>query len=395
MRGCLCSVITGFVKLIDYYILTTKGSDKMDTLYVGIDVSSKTNVAYIMLPNGDKHSNFSVANSPEGSKQLVQRAIKTLKEHALNSIKFGIEATSVYGEGLTYFLCDYAPLSSVEKQIFVLNPKQVHAYKQIYNDLPKNDFVDSFVIADCMRFGRINSAVNYGDYRYTALKQLTRERYNVVKRLVTEKQHLMNVLFKKYSSLAQNKVFSNTFDATALSVYENFDSAEQLAQMDLHELTAFIQKSGRNRFSDPEAVADAISKAVRGSYRLPKTVNDSVNQVLSFSIASIKTLEKQIKEYDKAISAQMEALPQVLTSIPGIGPVFSAGIVAEIGNINKFKNQASLAKYAGLTWTQHQSGNYEAQTTRLINSRNRYLKFLCYLYLTFYRWTFFSTYKLL
>lgn len=45
----------------------------MNTLYVGIDVSSKSNVVYLMLPNGDKHSNFSVANSHEGSTQLVKR----------------------------------------------------------------------------------------------------------------------------------------------------------------------------------------------------------------------------------------------------------------------------------------------------------------------------------
>lgn len=35
----------------------------MNTLYVGIDASSKSNVVYLMFPNGDKHSNFSVANS--------------------------------------------------------------------------------------------------------------------------------------------------------------------------------------------------------------------------------------------------------------------------------------------------------------------------------------------
>ena len=44
----------------------------------------------------------------------------------------------------------------------------------------------------------------------------------------------------------------------------------------------------------------------------------------------------------------MELLPNVLISVPGIGPVFSAGIMAEIGDINRFENQAKLAKYAGL-----------------------------------------------
>lgn len=62
----------------------------------------------------------------------------------------------------------------------------------------------------------------------------------------------------------------------------------------------------------------------------------------------MKALESQIKEFDKAIKAQMELLPNVLISIPGIGPVYSAGIMAEIGDINRFNSQAALAKYAGL-----------------------------------------------
>ena len=148
--------------------------------------------------------------------------------------------------------------------------------------------------------------------------------------------------------------------------------------MDLHELIAFIMEKGKNRFPDPDSVAKAIQKAARSSYRLPKTVNDSVNQVLSISITSIKALESQIKEFDKAIAAQIELLPNVLTSIPGIGPVYSAGIIAEIGDINRFENHAQLAKYAGLAWTQYQSGGFEAQTTRLIRSGNRFLKYyLC------------------
>ena len=91
----------------------------------------------------------------------------------------------------------------------------------------------------------------------------------------------------------------------------------------------------------------------------------------------MKALESQIKEFDKAIAAQMELLPNVLTSIPGIGPVFSAGIMAEIGDINRFGNHAQLAKYAGLAWKQHQSEGFEAQTTRLINSGNRFLSIIC------------------
>ena len=67
----------------------------MNTLYVGIDVSSKSNVVYLMLPNGDKHSNFSVANSHEGSTQLVKRILSALTSHSLDTVLIGLEATSV------------------------------------------------------------------------------------------------------------------------------------------------------------------------------------------------------------------------------------------------------------------------------------------------------------
>ena len=350
----------------------------MNPLYVGIDVSSKNNVIYLMLPNGDKHSSFSLANSHDGSTQLVKRIFAAMTSNNIDSVLIGLEATSVYGDNLVYFLKEDATLASFDRKIHVLNPKQVNKFKESYNDLPKNDYIDAFVIADCLRFGRINKEVYMDDYRYKALQNLTRARYFAVTNLTKEKQRFINVLFKKYSTMTQEKVFSDTFSTTALAVYEKFESAETLAKMDLQELTAFIMEKGKNRFPDPDAVAKALQKAARSSYRLPKTVNDSVNQVLAISITSIRALESQIKAFDKAITKQMELLPNVLISIPGIGPVLSAGIMAEIGDINRFQNQAALAKYAGLAWQQHQSGDFEAQTTRMIHSGNRFLKhYLC------------------
>ncbi len=78
---------------------------------------------------------------------------------------------------------------------------------------------------------------------------------------------------------------------------------------------------------------------------------------------------------DKAIEHQFEIIPNTLTSIPGIGKVYSAGIIAEIGNIHRFNSQASVAKFAGLVWTQNQSGEFEAEHSRMIKSGNRYLRY--------------------
>ena len=350
----------------------------MNPLYVGIDVSSKTNVVYLMKPDGSKISNFSVANSLDGSKKLVRNILSALDKHSLSEVIIGLEATSVYGDNLVYFLREDCSLSKRLTNIHVLNPKQVKKFKDSYNDLPKNDFVDSFVIADCLRFGRINKAVYLDDYRYIALKTLTRARFYAVQNLVKEKQRMINIIFKKYSSLTQDKIFSDKYSVTACAIYTEFDSVDSLVNMDLNNLTEFIRKKGKSRFSDPDSVAQALQKAARSSYRLPKTVNDSINQVLSVSINSIRATEAQIKALEKAIAEQMDLIPNTLQSIPGVGPVYAAGIIAEIGDIKRFNSQAALAKYAGLAWSQHQSGDFESENTHLIHTGNRFLKYyLC------------------
>lgn len=179
----------------------------------------------------------------------------------------------------------------------------------------------------------------------------------------------------KCSGLAQEKILPQNTSATTIALMEHFETMDELAHANLDELTAFITKTGRGRFSDPAATAKAVQAAARGSYRLPLTVNDSVNQAMSVSITGMRALEQQIKTLDKAIEQQFVIIPNTLTSIPGIGKVYSAGIIAEIGNINRFQSHASVAKYAGLVWTQHQSGDFEAANSHLIKSGNRFLRY--------------------
>ena len=347
-------------------------------LYVGIDVSKNNNVVYIMKADGTKFSNFSVPNSNDGSTKLVKRISAAMTSLGLSAVDIGLEATGIYGKHLEYFLREDGNLSKYSRRIFVLNPTRVKNFSKTYEELEKNDYVDSFIIADCLRFGRINNGVYEGDYRYDALKQLTRARYRTVIALSKEKQRFANLLFMKCSSLTQEKVFSNTFGAAALSLYEDFETIDDIITMDLDDLAEYIATKGKNHFPDPECVAKSVQAAARGSYRLPKTVNNSVNQALSISISSIRAMESTVKSYDKAISEQLATIPNTLMSVKGIGPVFTAGIIAEVGDINRFPNQAAFGKYAGLAWKRHQSGPFDAEDRRMIRTGNRYLRYyLC------------------
>ena len=341
-------------------------------------MGSRDNAVYIMLSDGSKHSSFQVQNNLGGAQTLSKRVVSALVEKNLSAVTIGMEATSVYGDNLMYFLREDGALGRFDRKLHVLNPKQVKKFKDSYSDLPKNDPIDAFVIADNLRFGRITVPVYMDDYRYKALQNLTRARFYAVQNLTREKQRFMNYLFMKCSGLAQAKVFSDNYGAAALAMFEEFGTPDDIAEMEIEHLAAFIAEKGKNRSPRPDELAKAVQAAARGSYRLPKTVNDSVNQVLSISISSMRALKTQIKALDKEIERQFETIPNTLTSIPGIGPVLSAGIIAEVGDINRFEGQASLAKYAGLAWNENKSGTFDGQHTRLIRSGNRFLRYyLC------------------
>lgn len=350
----------------------------MDKLFVGIDIGSKNNVCCLMRSDGSKHSSFSVPNTKDGAKTIVDRVTSVLLAQNIPSVSIGMEATSVYGDNLMYYLRESGCLGRFERHLHMLNPKQVKRFKDTYLDLQKNDDIDSFVIADALRFGRITKEVYMDDYRYQALKLLTRARHQTVQDLTREKQRFLNGLFISFSGLAQEKIFSDKFGATSMAIIDEFSSLDELAYMNPDELSDFIRKHGKNHFENSDEIAAAVQRAAKSSYRPPQVIADSAKQMLSISMNTIRLLQKQVKEYDKAIEKYLAAIPQTLTSVKGIGPVYAAGIIAEIGDIHRFQSQASLAKYAGLVWSQHQSSEFEAEDRHMIKGGNHHLKYyLC------------------
>lgn len=354
----------------------------LNTVYVGIDVSKSTNVVYVMDNKGDKLFRSSFPNNSAGTSGLMQR-LSGLPDASTSYFKFGLEATGQYGNHLSMALRELDLIPVSQKEVHVLNPRQVSRFKDAYAELPKTDSVDAFIIADSLRFGRIGMKGTAMEEKYLALQQLTRLRFQYAQDLTREKNRYLNTLFLKFSTMAQmqaessskDKLFSNTFGATAMDLVNDFDSIDVIAYTPIEDLTNYLQQHSRSHFKDPAALAQEIHKAARNSYRLPKAIQHSVNESLAFQTNTIRFFEKQLKEIDKVIQVQLTAMPNVLISIPGIGPVYSAGILAEIGNISRFKNDPALAKYAGLAWNKHQSGHFEADHTPGIQSGNRYLRY--------------------
>lgn len=286
-----------------------------------------------------------------------------------------MEATSVYNIHPTLYFEQSSALSALDATVVTLNPKMTHRYSQLFDD-DKTDTIDAFHIADFLRIGRYQVPVTR-DEKHIALQRLTRERYHIVKQITDGKNHFLNNLYFRLNTLEAElptSVFGNTM-MTVLSG-EKY-TLDEIAQMPLQTLTQDLNQLSHGRFGDPEAIAKALQKAIRSSYRLSKTVADSVDQVMAIYINQIRMLQKQLKALDKSITDLCAVIDgsQSTQSIPGVGPVYSAGLLAEIGQIERFPSEASLASYAGLVWRRSQSGNGERQLTPRTHNGDQYLRY--------------------
>lgn len=343
-------------------------------LYVGIDVSSEKLDVCFLDSDDIILKECILANNLNGAKTLKQNILNFSQKVTYSQIIVGMESTSVYSFHPATFLSEDSDLKSIGLEVAVMNPKIIHRFKGLFEE-DKNDTIDAYRIADFLRFNRFNTSV-IKEEKYVALQRLTRSRYQLVRQMTECKQHFLENLYYKCNTLTK-EIDTSVFGSSMMTLLTESMSLEEISTMDLVDLATFLQKKGRGRFSDPEGIAKSIAKATRNSYRLGKVLQDSVDVVLATYALMIRTLKAQIKSIEKAIEEIIHLIPESksLMSIPGIGPVFTAGIIAEIGDISRFENEAKLAKYAGLYWKHKQSGKHESENTPLTLTGNRYLRY--------------------
>ena len=347
-------------------------------LCVGIDVSSKDLVTSMISEETCEvvfQGNF--VNDLKGATELKTIIINTANSNHLDQIVIGMEATSIYSFHPAMFFQEDQDLKKFDTQSVVIDPKKTKRYHDVFAE-DKNDQIDAFYIADFLRVGRYSTGIVRQE-NYIALQRLTRSRYELVQSLVRAKQHFIENLYYKLNKLViSDELNTSVFGSTMMSLLTEDMTTDDLLNTSINDLADYLNEHGRGRFANPEALAKTIQKAVRASYRLNKVIANSVDTVLSVYAEEIKAFQKMIKGLDKAIEEVMKVIgkeEEVLRSIPGIGPVYAAGILAEIGQIDRFDNEAKLAKYAGLSWKEKQSGNYASDNTPLKRTGNAYLRY--------------------
>lgn len=346
------------------------------TLLVGIDVHSEKNSCGLVDDKGNRVHNkaFHIPNNLPGAEELEKRIGAAMKEGSFDKLMIATEASSFLDLHLVDYLSTSKNLSCYSPLVYQFNPRLTAGLKKVYSDIDKTDDIDPFVIAERLRIGRLPEP--YEESKgYFPLQRLTRYRRHIVSAIAREKNYFLTHLFLKFSSFSSLKPFSNTFGKTSLAVITEFFSADEVASMPMEELVDFVIKQGKNRFKEPEATAEAIKKAARESYRIRPSLASSVNLILASTLRNIRALQASLKEADEAVTEEFKAFPNTLESVKGLGPVYAAGIFAELGNIERFSSQAKVAKFAGLTWRKHESGKFESEVTRMTKTGNKYLRY--------------------
>lgn len=215
------------------------------------------------------------------------------------------------------------------------------------------------------------------------LTSFTRRRMHITECITHEKTYMLNNIFLKCSEYALFRngehPFSNKYGATIEAILTEYTTNDNIVNSSIEDIVAFINSKSRDLISDPKKTAKIVQAAARNSYRVDKCLYKPLTVSIASSFNCISSFEKELKAIDNAILQIVKGLNPdeytVLYSIPGIGKLYSAGILAELGYIKAFRNADSLSKYCDIVWNDNDSDDFEAEDKRMSKAGNHYLRY--------------------
>ena len=125
----------------------------------------------------------------------------------------------------------------------------------------------------------------------------------------------------------------------------------------LHRVRSIMNQN--NRPGPKELASDSLIRYLKAQQEL---LPHSHRFQLWQTVDELVLLEKQISEIDRDLvrlinQDYFRADAQLLQSIPGVGLIISATVLAEVGGFQRFPDGKTLGRYAGLTPTVYASGD--------------------------------------
>lgn len=325
---------------------------------VGIDIAKRTHEACCMGPDGRQIGKVHRFHNTRGGVRALLDDLQQLPEPAT----IGLEATG------HYWLALHDELVRAGYTVQVLNPLQTHAYRKTTIRKLKTDRKDAWLIADVVRIGR-GRAAYVPDETILQLRELTRFRWALVDQIGDAKRRILTILdrvFPEYEAL-----FSDVFIKSSRALLERATTAADFADADVNELTAVLKKASRNRLGEERA--EALQAAARDSLGMTR-LGGVAGFELRALLDQITFLEQQVAAVEQQIETLLATVEQHVTDIKGISPVMAASLIAEIGDVQRFRRFESLVAYTGIDPSVFASGEFKATETHMSKRGSPHLR---------------------
>lgn len=332
---------------------------------VGIDIGKNHHEASIVSPEGKQIGrSLRFATTHKGADSLMSFIFKNIGN---SPCVFGMEATDHYWYPI------YSFLKAKGYTIYVINPIQSDSLRKMYIRQTKNDSIDSFLIAEVICFGQFGTT-SMADENILAMRQLCRYRDSVISSRTEIKLRIgtiMEQIFPEYE-----KQFSSLWVSTSMGILEKYLTPENIENAPIDELFEIIKDKSHNRLTRAKAIS--IKEAAADTFGI-KIAQDAFSFQLKQLIDRMNFLDKQIEALDCQILEYYEKFDCYLHTIPGIGIIGAATILAEIGDISRFKNSSSLIAFAGIDPTVRQSGEFNSTHNHMSKRGSPYLRHAIFL----------------
>lgn len=332
---------------------------------VGIDIGKNHHEASIVSPEGKQIGrSLRFATTHKGADSLMSFIFKNIGN---SPCVFGMEATGHYWYPI------YSFLKAKGYTIYVINPIQSDSLRKMYIRQTKNDSIDSFLIAEVIRFGQFGTT-SMADENILAMRQLCRYRDSVISSRTEIKLRIGTIIeqiFPEYE-----KQFSSLWVSTSMGILEKYLTPENIENAPIDELFEIIKDKNHNRLTRAKAIS--IKEAAADTFGI-KIAQDAFSFQLKQLIDRMNFLDKQIEALDCQILEYYEKFDCYLHTIPGIGIIGAATILAEIGDISRFKNSSSLIAFAGIDPTVRQSGEFNSTHNHMSKRGSPYLRHAIFL----------------
>lgn len=318
-------------------------------IYAGIDIAKSEHVVGAVDDGGAEVAKPMPFKNSESGFERCAAWLEGVAEDP-SGVVVAMEATG------HYWMACFAFLSARGYAVAVVNPVHVKAVRKLKNMIGvKNDRVDSWLIAETLRLGEYDQTKLATD-EVQSLKTLTRYRQALAQEVTTVKTQvicLMDAYFPEYAGL-----FSDMFGAASRVLLAKSPLPSEIARMKAPSLAKLLGDASHGRFgADKAAEVRAAAKSSVGIRLGEQAAAFQIREMVS----QLEYLEAKAAKVDREVKALLMRVEPLILTIPGVSVALGSQIVAEIGDVRRFKNAASIVKYAGLNSGVSQSGQFEAQ----------------------------------